>query len=108
MPTYMAQFIYSDKTWATLAKKPQDRSAYLRELLFKNGGQLIQFYYSLGDYDGLVIFEAPDETTATAIVIAANAADYLRSVKTTKLLTVDEAIEAMRKAGSIILEPPST
>ena len=108
MPTYMAQFIYRDKTWATLAKNPQDRSAYLRELLFKNGGQLIQFYYSLGDYDGLVIFEAPDETTATAIVIAANAADYLRSVKTTKLLTVDEAIEAMHKAGKIIFQPPST
>ena len=35
------------------------------------GGRLLSFYYSFGEYDVLVIYEAPDESTAAAIVLTA-------------------------------------
>jgi len=35
------------------------------------GRRLVSFYNSFGEYDLLVIYEAPDETTAAAIVLAA-------------------------------------
>ncbi len=107
MPTYMTQFTYSDKTWAKLMNKPQDRSEYLRKMFAQLGGRLIDFYYSLGEYDGVVIFETPDETTGAAILIAVNAADYLLAIKTTKLFTIAETIEAMHKAGSIGVQGPN-
>lgn len=31
------------------------------------GGQLLSFYNCFGEYDGVVIFRAPDEATATII-----------------------------------------
>jgi uncharacterized protein with GYD domain len=102
----MTQFSYSDRTWAKLINKPQDRSEYLRTTFTQLGGRLIDFYYSLGEYDGVVIFETPDETTGTAILIAVNAADYLRAIKTTKLLTIAETLQAMHKAGAIGVQGP--
>jgi len=102
----MTQFSYSNKTWAKLINKPQDRSEYLRRVFTQFGGRLIDFYYSLGEYDGVVIFETPDEMTGTAILIAVSAADYLRSIKTTKLLTIAETMDAMHKASAFGVQGP--
>jgi len=40
-------------------------------LLKQAGGRLIELYYSYGEYDGVVLFDAPDDITAGAAVIAA-------------------------------------
>ena len=44
--------------------------------------------------------EAPDETTAAAVSLAVTSPGHLKAVKTTPLLSVEQAMEAMRKAGS--------
>nr|MBA2713953.1 GYD domain-containing protein [Rubrobacteraceae bacterium] len=61
MPLYMTQFAYTPEAWAALTRSPEDRSEPLRGLLENMGGRLVSFYNSFGEYDGLVIFEAPDE-----------------------------------------------
>ncbi len=33
------------------------------------GGKVIEQYWALGQYDGAVIFEAPDEETATSLLL---------------------------------------
>ena len=48
--------------------------------------------------------EAPDDTTAPAIVMAAVSAGHLKAVKTTRLFTVEETMEAMRKAESLTFQ----
>ena len=53
-----------------------------------------------------LILEAPDDTTATAGLLAAVSAGHLRATKTTRLMTVEEAMEAMRKAGGQSYEAP--
>jgi uncharacterized protein with GYD domain len=55
----------------------------------------------------VVLVEAPDDVTASAIVLAAISPGHLKAIKTTKLLTVDETMEAMRKAGSVTYPAPS-
>ena len=107
MALYMAQFAYTAEALATMAKNPQDRSVPSRELIEKSGGRMISFYFCFGEYDGVTLTEAPDDTTATAIVMAAVSAGHLKAVKTTKLFTVDETMEAMRKAGSFAFQGPS-
>jgi uncharacterized protein with GYD domain len=107
MTLYMFQFSYTAETWATLAKNPQDRSAPVRALTEKLGGKFIGLYYCFGDYDGVVLAELPDDNAGIATSLAAVIPWHLKAIKTTKLFTVEETMEAMRKAGSITFQAPS-
>jgi uncharacterized protein with GYD domain len=107
MPLYMNQFAYTPEAWMALTKQPQDRSKPIGEVIQKLGGRLIGLYYSFGEYDGVVLYEAPEEISASAVMLAAISAGHLKASKTTRLLTVEEAMEAMRKAGDAILPAPS-
>jgi uncharacterized protein with GYD domain len=106
MALYMAQFAYTAEALATMAKNPQDRSVPSRELIEKMGGRLISFYFCLGEYDGIAIYEAPDDITAAAMSMTAVSPGHLKASHTTKLFTVEETMEAMRKAGSISFQGP--
>ncbi len=100
MPLYMTQFSYTPEAWKALVKKPEDRSTVFAEQATKLGGRLQALYYSMGEYDGLVIFEAPDQQTAAAIVFTVISPGHIKSARTTALMTVEEAMEAMHKASS--------
>jgi len=107
MALYLTQFAYTAEAWAALAKNPQDRSIAVRELAQKLGGRLIGVYYCFGEYDGVVLSEVPDDTAAMALAIAAVTPGHVKAIKTTKLLTVEESMEAMRRAGSVGYQGPS-
>ncbi|HZS79276.1 MAG TPA: GYD domain-containing protein [Ktedonobacteraceae bacterium] len=107
MALYMVQFAYTPEAWAALVKNPQDRSVPVRELGQKLGGRMVGFYYCFGEYDGVVLIEAPDDTAAIAASLAAVAPGHIKAIKTTKLFTVEETMEAMRRAGSIAFAGPS-
>lgn len=102
MPLYMTQFSYTSEAWAAFVRSPEDRRTLLSEMLEKLGGRVLNLYYSFGEYDGVIIFEAPNETTAAAAVLAAITPGHLRASKTTVLLTVENAMEAMRQAGTLM------
>ena len=106
MSLYMIQFAYTPEAWAALVKNPEDRSAPVKALAEKLGGRMLDLYYCFGEYDGIVIMEAPDETTAMAAVLAAIAPGHLKATKTTVLFTVEQAMEAMGKAGEIVYPAP--
>ena len=106
MPLYMTQFAYTPEAWAALTRNPEDRSEAIRGLAETMGGRLLSFYNSFGEYDGLVIYEAPDESTAAAVVMAAVSPGHLSNVKTTVLLSAEEGVEAMRKAGGVTYRRP--
>jgi uncharacterized protein with GYD domain len=107
MAFYMVQAAYTAEAIAAMAKNPQDRSVPVRELAQKLGGRLISLYFCFGEYDIVVLAELPDDTAATAIAMAAVSAGHLKAYKTTKLFTVEESMEAMRKAGSVAFQAPS-
>lgn len=108
MPLYMTQFTYTPEAWAALAKNPQDRRDVLGPLAQKLGGRLISLYYSFGEYDGLVISEAPNEKVAAALAIAASTAGHLKSIKTTPLLSVEDAMDMMRMVGGVTYSAPKS
>ena len=107
MAFYMIQGAYTAEAMATMAKNPQDRSVPVRELVQKLGGRLISLYFCFGEYDVVVLVELPDDTAATAVAMAAVSPGHLKAYKTTKLFTVEETMEAMRKAGSLAFQGPS-
>jgi uncharacterized protein with GYD domain len=108
MALYMVQFAYTAEAWATLAKNPQDRSGPVRELAQKLGGRLVGFYYCFGEYDGVGLIELPDDTAAIATSVAAVAPGHIKAIKTTRLFTVEETMEAIRKVGSLAFQGPSS
>jgi uncharacterized protein with GYD domain len=69
-------------------------------------GSMLSFHYSFGDYDGVIMLEAPDEKAAASMVLAAVSAGHLKSIKTTTLLTVEDAVEVLRRAGEATYRGP--
>ena len=106
MPKYMTQFAYTSDAWVALAKNPQNREEVLRSLVEKLGGRCLAFYYAFGEYDGVIIAEMPDETTMVATLLATIAPGHVKAVKTTVLLTTEQTLEAMRKAGTQSYQAP--
>jgi uncharacterized protein with GYD domain len=106
MPLYMSQFAYTSEAWAALTQNPEDRSEAIGGLLEAMGGRLVSFYNSFGEYDGLIIFEAPDESTAAATLLAAITPGHLKSLKTTVLLSAEAGVDAMRRAGEMTYRRP--
>ncbi len=106
MPLYMTQFAYTAEAWAALAKKPENRTEAISKLLKHFGGRLVSVYFSFGEYDGVLITEGPDEVSVTAALIAAISAGHVKATKTTVLLTAEQAVEAMRKAGGVSYKAP--
>ena len=106
MPLYMSRFAYTPEAWAALTREPQGRSQAVGGLLEKMGGRLVSFYHSFGEFDGVIIAEAPDDKTMAAGVLAAISPGHLKSIETTTLLSVEDAMEAMRMAGEATYQGP--
>ena len=106
MAVYMSQFSYTTEAWKALMKNPEDRSGVLKSMIEKLGGKLICLYYCYGDYDGVAISEYPDNVTSVAGVLSVISAGHLKTVKTTVLMSVEDSVEAMRKAGGIVYPGP--
>jgi uncharacterized protein with GYD domain len=106
MAVSMIQFSYKPETLANLVKNPEDRSVVVRQLIEKLGGRLLAFYYSYGEYDGLCLAEMPDHVSGLAAIMTSFAQGGLTNIKTTVLITVQEAMEAMKKASDLTLPQP--
>lgn len=106
MALYMSQFAYTPEAWAALARQPEDRSQAVARLCEQLGARLLNLYYSFGDYDGVIITEAPDDVTAAAVVLAAVSPGHVKAIKTVPLLTVEQTMEALRKAGRVTYRAP--
>ena len=107
VPHYLGQFTYHRKTWAALTKQPEDRAEVVARSMGQVDARLISFYYCHGKYDGLMIFEAPDDAVAKAVAIAGIGAGHLKDLEITRLLGMDEALSAMRIAGRGKLPVPA-
>ena len=54
----------------------------------------------------MIINEAPDDVTASAVILAEGSPGHVKATRTTRLLTVEEAMETTRKAGGAAYRVP--
>ena len=106
MPRYMIQASYNTQGTIDLVKNPQDRSAAVRPVIERLGGSIESFDYAFGEYDIVAIFQVPDNVSAAALAMAVGAGGSISALKTTVLIPMEEAVEAMRKAGTLGYRPP--
>ncbi len=98
MAMYMYQAAYTAESVAAQIKEPHDRIEAVRPALEAMGAKFLAAGYPFGEYDVLVVYEAPDETTAASIAMAVAAGGAVKSAKTTRLLNGQEWVESLRKA----------
>src|SRR5215212_3625508 len=106
MPMYLTRFSYTPETWTRLAKHPEDRREAARSYIESVGGKLHGFWYAFGEYDGINLWEAPDNVSMAAVALAIGGGGALASIETTVLLTVEETIDALRQAAEVQYQPP--
>jgi uncharacterized protein with GYD domain len=107
MPLYLGRFSYTSEATKALASDPQDRSKAAAEAAESLGGKLVGFWYAFGEFDGVFLMDAPDNATAAALAMVVGGSGALSKLETTVLLDMQEAQEAMRKAGAATYRPPS-
>lgn len=106
MAKYLFQATYTSDAWAAQVHNPQNRVEALRPVIEGLGGRIESAYFAFGEYDAVVSFEMPDNVSMAAFSLAAAAGGAVKSVKTTPLMTIDEGMEAMRKASDTGYRPP--
>ena len=106
MPLYLTKFSYTPGTWARLIGNPEDRREAAKAYVESVGGKLHGFWYAFGPHDAYTLWEAPDNESLAAVALAITAGGALRSLETTVLLTVDETMDALRKAQQVGYRPP--
>jgi uncharacterized protein with GYD domain len=106
MGYYLIQVAYTADAVKTLVKTPQNREDAARKAIESLGGKLHSFFFCFGDYDVVLIAEAPDNTTAAAMALATTSAGALSKFHTTTLLTTAEGMDAMKLAKKASYKPP--
>ena len=90
MPTYISLVNWTDQGIRDLKESPA-RAEAAAQLAERLGGKMVELYWTVGPYDIVAIFEAPDDETATALQLTVG---MRGSVRTTTLRAFDrEEIE---------------
>jgi uncharacterized protein with GYD domain len=105
MALYLYQASYTAESVAAQIKEPQDRIKAVTPAIEALGAKILVGGYPFGEYDVLVVLEAPDDTTAASVALAVAAGGAVKSAKTTRLLSGQEWIESLRKAQGSQYQP---
>jgi uncharacterized protein with GYD domain len=108
MALYLTKFSYTPETWARLIGNPEDRRKAAQTYIESVGGKLHGFWYAFGAHDGYNLWEAPDNVSMAAVALAIGSGGALSSIETTVLMSVEETIEALRKAVTVMYRAPVT
>ncbi|HTY73319.1 MAG TPA: GYD domain-containing protein [Actinomycetes bacterium] len=108
MPHFLVQFSYTPSSVANLVHEPDvDHAAQAAAMVASVGATMLGYWYCFGEFDGAVVFEAPDPAAAAAIAMAIRATGEVTRMQTTALLTMDEARKAAHRAAAATHLPPT-
>jgi uncharacterized protein with GYD domain len=109
MPHYLVQLAYTPEAWAAQLKNPQNRVDAVRPALEKADARIESTWFAFGDYDLVLILEAPDNAAAAAVALAVTAGGAVRAYKTTPLMAIEEGLAAMRRGAEVaaLYRPPT-
>ena len=101
MPIFISQGPYSQDAMRGMVTAPEDRTQAVSKLVEAAGGKLLSYYVTFGEYDWLLIVEAPDMRGVSAALMAAAAGGGVTDMKTTLAMTGAEAMQAFQQAGDL-------
>jgi uncharacterized protein with GYD domain len=101
MPLFITRGNYTREAIAGMTAKPEDRTEAVGKLISTVGGKLHGLYMTFGEYDFLLIGEAPSEKDILAALIVAAGSGGVTNVNTTLAVTSADAKAAFAKASSL-------
>ncbi len=99
MSFYLYQLSYTPEAIKAMVSNPSDRKAAASKLIEGLGGKLHHLFFAFGKYDVICLIEGPDDKMMAAGAMAVAASGTVSSSSTVKLMTAEEAMEAMKMAG---------
>ena len=76
-------------------KESPDRFSSFKAMLEKIGGKLIGGYYTFGEYDVVIVMEAPNDEAVMSLMLKVGSAGNVRT-KTLKAFTAEEGIKIIK------------
>ncbi|HVG99734.1 MAG TPA: GYD domain-containing protein [Miltoncostaeaceae bacterium] len=101
MPTYVTFFTYTADAWARMVDDPPNRAEAAAEAIAGAGGELIAFYWMLGNDDGFAVYEMPDEIAAAGLAAAVARTGRLERSRTFQVLDMDAGRRAVERAREL-------
>jgi uncharacterized protein with GYD domain len=88
METYVLLLNFTDQGIRNV-KDTAKRAEAFKRIADKAGAKVKEVYWTLGQYDGVLIFEAPEEATATALGLSLGSLGSVRT-QTLRAFSVEE------------------
>ncbi len=101
MSRYVSFFTYTGEAWGQMVDNPADRSEAARVAIEQAGGRMDSFYWTLGHYDGFVVYDMPDVLSAAAYSAAVCASGRLARQETCQVLDDADAQAVLARAGAV-------
>jgi uncharacterized protein with GYD domain len=95
MATYLLLLNFTDQGIHNIRDTTKWAEAF-KSTAGKAGGKVKDVYWTLGQYDGVVILEAPDEATATALGLSLGSLGNVR-IQTLRAFTAEEISQILAK-----------
>jgi uncharacterized protein with GYD domain len=97
MATFIAMLKFTPQGAASF-KDTCQRAAAFKAVAKKLGCKVTGTYWTFGDFDGVLLFEAPDDDTATALMLRLGALGNVRT-QTARAFTAAEMEKIVALAG---------
>ena len=101
MPLYMYEGAYTPESLAAQIREPRDRIEVVKPAFDAIGAKILAAGYPFGQYDVVVVYEAPNDTAAASLALAVAAGGAVKAAKTTKLLSGQEWIASLTGAQKV-------
>src|SRR5216683_625138 len=101
MATFITQGRFTREYLKGGLAKPEDRQAAISRLCEQAGGKLVSLYFTLGQYDFIVISEMPDARAASVLSLVAAGGGGIEGVVTTQAFTSAEGKDLFERAGRL-------
>jgi uncharacterized protein with GYD domain len=101
MPIFISQGRYTREAVKGMTANPEDRTEEVKKLLAAVGATFHALYFTFGEYDFLLIAEAPNEKSMAAALIAVAGGGGVTDLKTTIALAAAEMKDAFMAAKPI-------
>lgn len=95
MSHYILLINWTEQGISKIKETAADRYSSFKASVEKAGGKLIGGYYTFGEYDMVIIIEAPNDETVMSLLLKVGSAGNART-KTLKAFTAEEGMKIVK------------
>lgn len=105
MPYFLHQWCYHDEQVREIIAEKQNRELIVRDIAEALDGEVLYFFFCMGEYDGMALSRFPDGEKALACLMLIVGEGSVRRLRTTPLIESAEILRAIDLANSIAHPP---